>query len=74
MAELKLKAVTRTQGNNAALKDGSVRPKTFTFDFVEVDPLIAAFRRMVLLRRSPRFSRHGLRHRVQERTARPHQA
>jgi 4,5-dihydroxyphthalate decarboxylase len=39
--------VTRTQGNNQALKDGTVRPKTFEFDFVEVDPLIAAFRRMV---------------------------
>jgi 4,5-dihydroxyphthalate decarboxylase len=47
MAELKLKAVTRTQGNNRALKDGTVKPKTFAFDFEEVDPLIAAFRRMV---------------------------
>jgi 4,5-dihydroxyphthalate decarboxylase len=47
MSELKLKTVTRTQGNNRALKDGSVKPKSFTFDFVEVDPLIAAFRRMV---------------------------
>ena len=47
MDELKLKTVTRTQGNNAALKDGSVKPKTFEFDFEEVDPLIAAFRRMV---------------------------
>lgn len=43
----KLTTVTRTQGNNQALKDGTVRPKTFEFDFVEVDPLIAAFRRMV---------------------------
>ena len=43
----KLKTVTRTQGNNAALKDGTVKPRTFEFDFVEVDPLIAAFRRMV---------------------------
>jgi 4,5-dihydroxyphthalate decarboxylase len=43
----KLTTVTRTQGNNQALKDGSVKPKTFEFDFVEVDPLIAAFRRMV---------------------------
>ena len=43
----KLKTVTRTQGNNQALKDGSVTPKTFTFDFVEVEPLIAAFRRQV---------------------------
>src|SRR5947207_4939865 len=42
-----LKTVTRTQGNNQALKDGSVKPRTFAFEFVEVDPLIAAFRRMV---------------------------
>src|SRR5437660_2174703 len=47
MAELKLKAVTRTQGNNRALKDGTVKPKGFEFAFEEVDPLIAAFRRMV---------------------------
>ena len=47
MTELNLKSVTRTQGNNRALKDGSVKPKTFAFDFVEVDPLIDAFRRMV---------------------------
>ena len=47
MAELKLKTVTRTQGNNQALKDGSVRARTFAFDFQEVDPLIDAFRRMV---------------------------
>ena len=47
MAGPKLKTVTRTQGNNQALKDGSVTPKTFEFDFIEVDPLIAAFRRMV---------------------------
>src|SRR6195256_5369785 len=46
MAELKLKTVTRTQGNNEALKDGSVKPRTFEFAFEEVDPLIAAFRRM----------------------------
>ena len=44
---MKLKTVTRTQGNNRALKDGTVKPKTFEFDFEEVDPLIAAFRRMV---------------------------
>ena len=42
-----LKTVTRTQGNNRALKDGTVKPQGFTFDFVEVDPLIDAFRRMV---------------------------
>ncbi len=47
MAELKLKTVTRTQGNNQALKDGSVKPRGFAFDFEEVNPLIDAFRRMV---------------------------
>jgi 4,5-dihydroxyphthalate decarboxylase len=47
MAGPKLKTVTRTQGNNQALKDGAVKPRGFEFDFVEVDPLIAAFRRMV---------------------------
>ena len=47
MTELKLKTVTRTQGNNQALKDGSVKPRTFAFDFEEVNPLIDAFRRMV---------------------------
>ncbi|HTK12781.1 MAG TPA: ABC transporter substrate-binding protein [Xanthobacteraceae bacterium] len=47
MAGPKYKTVTRTQGNNQALKDGTVKPKNFEFDFEEVDPLIAAFRRMV---------------------------
>jgi ABC-type nitrate/sulfonate/bicarbonate transport system substrate-binding protein len=47
MPELTLKAVTRTQGNNQALKDGSVKPRICAFDFEEVDPIIAAFRRMV---------------------------
>jgi 4,5-dihydroxyphthalate decarboxylase len=42
-----LRTVTRTQGNNKALKDGTVKPRSFDFDFVEVDPLIDAFRRMV---------------------------
>ena len=46
-ANIKLKTVTRTQGNNKALKDGVVKPKKFEFEFEEVDPLIAAFRRMV---------------------------
>src|SRR6516225_5329623 len=44
MAELKLKTVTRSQGNNQALKDGTVKPRTFAFEFEEVDALIAAFR------------------------------
>src|SRR5712671_1307876 len=47
MAELKLKTVTRTQGNNQALKDGTVKPTTFAFDFVEIPILIDGFRRMV---------------------------
>ncbi|HEX4332065.1 MAG TPA: PhnD/SsuA/transferrin family substrate-binding protein [Usitatibacter sp.] len=42
-----LKTVTRTQGNNQALKDGTVKPSGFDFEFMEVDPLIDAFRRMV---------------------------
>lgn len=44
---LTLKTVTRTQGCNAALKDGTVSPGGFAFEFEEVDPLIRAFRRMV---------------------------
>jgi 4,5-dihydroxyphthalate decarboxylase len=47
MAGLRLTAVTRTQGNNQALKDGTVTPRTCELAFVEVDPLIDAFRRMV---------------------------
>jgi 4,5-dihydroxyphthalate decarboxylase len=47
MAELKLKTVTRTQGNNQAIKDGTVKPKTFAFDFAEIPVLIDGFRRMV---------------------------
>jgi 4,5-dihydroxyphthalate decarboxylase len=44
---LQLRTVTRTQGANAALKDGTVTPCGFAFDFEEVDPLIRAFRLMV---------------------------
>src|SRR5260370_38020333 len=47
MAGPKLKTVTRTHGTNQALKDGNVKPRSFECDFGEVDPLIAAFRRMV---------------------------
>ncbi len=47
MAVSKLKTVTRTQGNNAALKDGTVTPAGFEFDFEEVPVLVQAFRRMV---------------------------
>jgi hypothetical protein len=44
---LELKTVTRTSGANAALKDGRVGPRGYELAFEEVDPLIAAFRRMV---------------------------
>ena len=44
---LPLKTVTRTQGANAALKDGTVAPEGYSFEFEEVDPLIRAFRLMV---------------------------
>ena len=48
MPPLTLKTVTRTQGNNKALKDGTVKPRGgYEFEFIEVDPLIDAFRRMV---------------------------
>jgi 4,5-dihydroxyphthalate decarboxylase len=47
MAALKLKTVTRTQGNNQALKDGSVQPSGIELEFEEVPVLIDAFRCMV---------------------------
>jgi 4,5-dihydroxyphthalate decarboxylase len=43
----KYKTVTRTQGNNRALKDGSVKPEGFEFDFIEFPVLVDGFRRMV---------------------------
>jgi 4,5-dihydroxyphthalate decarboxylase len=42
-----LSAVSRTQGNNLALKGGTVTPRRFTLDFEEVPVLVQAFRRMV---------------------------
>lgn len=47
MSPRTLKTVTRTQGNNAAIKDGRVEPVEFRFDFEEVPVLPQAFRRMV---------------------------
>jgi 4,5-dihydroxyphthalate decarboxylase len=47
MSQRVLKAVSRTQGNNQALKDGSVKPKSFELEFEEVPVLVDAFRRMV---------------------------
>lgn len=47
MADLQLRTVTRAQGNNRALLDGSVTPAGATFDFEEVPVLVQGFRRMV---------------------------
>lgn len=47
MSKIKLTAVSRTQGNNAALKDGAVVPNGFELDFIEVPVIVQAFRRMV---------------------------
>ena len=43
----KLKAVFQTLGHTSALKDGTVRPRDFEFEFEEVPAIIQAFRRMV---------------------------
>ena len=42
-----LTAVTRTQGNNRALKEGAVVPAGFPLSFEEVPVLVDGFRRMV---------------------------
>jgi 4,5-dihydroxyphthalate decarboxylase len=47
VAVLTLKTALDTYGHTASLKDGSVLPHGVTFDLVEVQPIIAAFRRMV---------------------------
>ena len=47
MSQIALRTVTRTQGNNEAVKDGTVAPDGFSFAFEEVPVLIHAFRRMV---------------------------
>jgi 4,5-dihydroxyphthalate decarboxylase len=47
MTKLRLRTVTRTQGNNEALKSGLVAPRGVEFDFEEVPVLVHAFRRMV---------------------------
>ena len=47
MDPLALKTVTRTQGNNRDLKNRTVTPRNYRFDFEEVDVLVRAFRRMV---------------------------
>lgn len=47
MPDLHVTAVSRTQGNNATVKDGSIRPAACVLDFEEVPVLVHAFRRMV---------------------------
>ncbi|MDB5593079.1 MAG: phtD [Hyphomicrobiales bacterium] len=47
MSDLKLKTAIQTLGHTQALKDGTIRPQTFDFDFEEVPQIIQAFRRMV---------------------------
>jgi len=44
---VRLRAVSRTQGNNAALKSGRIAPDGFALDWEEVPVLVHAFRRMV---------------------------
>lgn len=47
MAERRLKTVFRPLGHTRPLADGTVKPKGFEIDYENVEPLIAAFRRMV---------------------------
>ena len=47
MDRLRLKTALVTRGHTQALKDGTVRPRTFDFEFEEVPAIIQAFRRMV---------------------------
>lgn len=47
MSKTILKAVSRTQGNNRALKEGGVALPDFDLEFEEVPVLVQAFRRMV---------------------------
>ncbi|MCL3817637.1 ABC transporter substrate-binding protein [Aeromicrobium wangtongii] len=43
----RLRTVSRSQGNNLALKSGAVSPRGYELDFEEVPVLVQAFRRMV---------------------------
>jgi 4,5-dihydroxyphthalate decarboxylase len=47
MADLRLSAVSRSQGNNVALKSGQIELPGISLEWIEIDPLVAAFRRMV---------------------------
>ncbi len=46
MAKMQIKTVLGTRGNMLAVKDYTIKPRTFDFAFEDVD-LVAAFRRMV---------------------------
>jgi len=43
----RLRTMIATRGHTQALKDGSVSPRTFEFDFEDVPIIVKAFRRMV---------------------------
>jgi 4,5-dihydroxyphthalate decarboxylase len=47
MPDIRLRTVTRTQGNNLALKEGAVTLQRFGLAFEEIPVLVDAFRRMV---------------------------
>jgi 4,5-dihydroxyphthalate decarboxylase len=47
MDRTKLKTALVTRGHTQGLKDGTVKPRTFDFEFEEVPAIIQAFRRMV---------------------------
>ncbi len=47
MHKPKLKTAVQTLGHTQALKDGTVNPQSFEFEFEEVPKIIQAFRRMV---------------------------
>jgi 4,5-dihydroxyphthalate decarboxylase len=47
MAGLTLRTVTATQGATLAIKDGTVTPERYAFEFEEVPVIVQAFRRMV---------------------------
>jgi 4,5-dihydroxyphthalate decarboxylase len=47
MAPVTLRAVSRTQGNNAALKSGQIAPKGYALDWQEMPVLVQGFRKMV---------------------------
>src|ERR1700724_1952844 len=47
MPDIRLKIAVASYGHTAALKDGSVRIDGVEADFVEVKPIVAAYRRMV---------------------------